>query len=298
MRHALKIKLAAAAAVAAVAVGPIALGQARLAAPPPQSAVEPRFVLVAPGERPYRAAGEFTREGRPVDAPLVTVRLRGSLAVMQRQVTAGEYAVCVAEGACPATGIASDPARPAVKVSWRDATAYARWLSAKTGRRYRLPTDEEWAFAAGTRWRDDAVAVSDTNDPARRWLARYDAEAAREEIDKEVRPVGAFGVNENGLADIAGNVWEWTDTCFRRVRLDAAGRESVASESFNCGVRVVAGRHRTYMSDFVRDPRSGGCAFGVPPSNLGFRLVRDDEEMPIASRMVAPILRALRADRG
>jgi formylglycine-generating enzyme required for sulfatase activity len=97
-------------------------------------------------------------------------------------------------------------------------------------------------------------------------------ESNRDDIDKAVKPVGAFGVNEHGLADMAGNVWEWTDTCYRRVALApgvASGRPTI-----NCGVRVVAGRHRSYMTDFIRDPRSGGCAVGIPPANLGFRLVR------------------------
>ena len=43
----------------------------------------------------------------------------------------------------------------------------------------------------------------------------------------------------------------------------------------NCGVHVVAGFHRTYMSNFIRDGKSGGCAIGLPPDNLGFRLVRE-----------------------
>ena len=87
-----------------------------------------------------------------------------------------------------------------------------------------------------------------------------------------MKPIGAFGVNEHGLADMAGNVWEWTDTCYRRVALDVGAASGRSTE--NCGVRVVAGRHRSYMTDFIRDPRSGGCAVGVPPANLGFRLVR------------------------
>jgi formylglycine-generating enzyme required for sulfatase activity len=41
--------------------------------------------------------------------------------------------------------------RPVVKVSWRDARAYAAWLSQETGEHYRLPTDEEWAHAAASR---------------------------------------------------------------------------------------------------------------------------------------------------
>jgi hypothetical protein len=40
-------------------------------------------------------------------------------------------------------------------------------------------------------------------------------------------------------------------------------------------VHAVEGFHRTYMSNFIRDGKSGGCAVGTPPDNLGFRLVRD-----------------------
>jgi integrase len=143
----------------------------------------------------------------------------------------------------------------------------------QTGRTYRLPTDEEWVFAAGDRFTDDAVADGDRRDPAKRWLDQYEMESARDSPDKDVRPVGWFGVNAHGLADMGGNVWEWTETCYRRAMLDGTGAETGAV-SVNCGVRVVAGRHRSYMTDFVRDARSGGCAVGVPPANLGFRLVR------------------------
>jgi formylglycine-generating enzyme required for sulfatase activity len=238
--------------------------------------LEPELVTVAAGTLRYRPAGEFTRAGRPLNTPFVMLRMR-PLTIMRRQVTAGEYGACVAEGACPSVA-ASDATLPVVKVSWRDATAYAAWVSYKTGKKFRLPTDDEWAFAAGSRWRDDALPEGDPNDPAKGWIARYEAEAARDNpTDRDVRPLGAFGVNENGLADLAGNIWEWTDTCYRRVQLDESGRET-GVPNVNCGVRVVAGRHRTYMTDFVRDPRSGGCAFGIPPANLGFRLVRETEK--------------------
>jgi hypothetical protein len=49
--------------------------------------------------------------------------------------------------------------------------------------------------------------------------------------------------------------------------------DKIASNSPNCGVRIVEGQHRAYVTDFIRDARAGGCAVGVPPDNLGFRLV-------------------------
>ena len=55
--------------------------------------------------------------------------------------------------------------------------------------------------------------------------------------------------------------------------------QPVGRGTVNCGVRIAEGRHRAYVVDFIRDARAGGCAAGVPPSNLGFRLVRDDKSV-------------------
>lgn len=234
---------------------------------------EPTLVELRPGTMLYRVAGDFTRAGRPAVAPLVTVRVAQPLAIMKRQVSGADYQRCVDERACkPLAGPGTDPDRPVVQVSWHDASDYARWLSRRTGASYRLPSDEEWAFAAGSRWRDDAVPI-DANDPSRRALARYQREAELKggSADAEPKPFGSFGANENGLLDLAGNVFEWTSTCFVRKALDNPDAAATA----HCGVRVVEGQHRTYMTDFVRDARSGGCAAGLPPTNLGFRLVRE-----------------------
>ena len=109
--------------------------------------------------------------------------------------------------------------------------------------------------------------------PALRWIANYRAEAARNRTaDPDPRPLGGFGANSNGIMDMSGNVWEWTDTCHRRVHVDAAG--NVVSEQPACTIRVLEGKHRAATSFFIRDAKSGGCSVGLPPDNLGFRLVR------------------------
>lgn len=264
----LKLKMAA---VAAALASPLAIPAVIDAADPAPADTD--LVRLPAGTISYRLPGEFTRAGRPADAPVEALKLDG-LAIMKRQVTTAEYQACVAAGACAALAPATQaaPDRPVVQVSWRDAQAYAGWLSRTAGAYWRLPTDAEWAYAAGDRFRDDALPETADPDPAKRWIARYEQESARErEADRKAQPVGHYGANDRGLLDVAGNVWEWTDTCYRRVALDAGGEETV-----NCGIRVVEGRHRSYMTDFIRDPRSGGCAVGTPPSNLGFRLVRDD----------------------
>lgn len=240
----------------------------------------------------YRADGEFYKNGYAVDGPMVEGRIAGELTIMKYQVTEGDYDRCVAAGACAPLDAASRNGddRPATGINFTDAEAYARWLSAETGHVWRLPTHEEIVYAAGKKFPDDALGIDpDSRNPALRWLADYERETRRKQAsDPAPKVIGHFGENEHGLADFAGNVWEWTTTCHRRVDLADGG--AVGQTVASCGVYVTVGQHRAPMSYFVRDPKSGGCAVGTPPANLGFRLVRDD-------RWYAPLLKRL-AERG
>ena len=112
---------------------------------------------------------------------------------------------------------------PATCIDWHDARAYAEWLSAKTGRAYRLPSEAEWEYAAkaGTNtlryWGDDPNAgcrYANLND--RRTQARYPLAWAGVNCNdgfEDVAPVGSLKPNAFGLYDMIGNVWEWAEDC-------------------------------------------------------------------------------------
>ncbi len=136
------------------------------------------------------------------------------------------------------------PEQPAVRVSWEQATAFCDWLSAKTGRRFSLPTEAQWEYAcrAGTTtplWYgavdadfsscanfSDAVHhsvyyphVPTIHPPWRPAETRYN------DGWRVAAPAGAFKPNPWGLHDMHGNVAEWT--CSNYNDGDEAGRRKV-----------------------------------------------------------------------
>ncbi len=239
----------------------------------PSGAPQAVAATLQPGWFAYRPLGDFESDGRTIDAPARATRLDAPLDVMVEPVSQAAYARCAAAAACPKLKAVEPAAEtlPVVGVSWLDATAYAEWYAAATGEDWRLPTDEEWAYAAAERFHGEPPIASG-DDFARRWLAKFDADAATARQSKAPQPFGHFGLNTRGVADLSGNVWEWTNSCYQRRALDAGGEARVLTR--NCRVRAIEGEHRMFMSDFIRDGVTGGCSVGPPPTNLGFRLVR------------------------
>ncbi len=139
--------------------------------------------------------------------------------------------------------------RPVINVSWADAVAYTKWLSAETGRRYRLPSEVEWEYAAraGT-----ATAYSWGNGIGRNRAncrgcgSRWD--------DRRTAPVGSFAPNGWGLHDVHGNVWEWTLDCWNESYREAPA-DGTAWERGDCSLRVMRG------GSLVSDPGSLRSAY-------------------------------------
>ena len=106
--------------------------------------------------------------------------------------------------------------QPIVGVSWYAARAYCLWLSMLSGEEYRLPTEQEWEWAAGGRREEPGKVLKvkeypwgDTPDPTPKYANYADNEGM-------TTPIGRYPYNgtPEGLYDMAGNVWEWIEDWF------------------------------------------------------------------------------------
>jgi len=164
-------------------------------------------------------------------------------------------------------GYEPDPSHPAVCVSWMDAVKYTAWLSRKTGKPYRLPTEVEWEFAARA-GRTDRFQTGPAMKPEA-------ANFRTKNIDRKpgLMPVGSFPANANGMHDVHGNVWEMTYDCASPKYLPE-GRPTEDAKA-NCTKRIVKGG--AWYSPVNQVGFSMRAAVGTDFANngIGFRIVRE-----------------------
>ncbi|MCC6825507.1 MAG: SUMF1/EgtB/PvdO family nonheme iron enzyme [Acidobacteria bacterium] len=94
---------------------------------------------------------------------------------------------------------------PVAYVSYNDAVAFAAWRSDRDGVTYRLPTEEEWEYAARNGAKDDLFPWGNTFDPNKAVMNVKNAEPSA--VDSK-----PSGKNVWGVVDLIGNVWEWTSS--------------------------------------------------------------------------------------
>ena len=123
-------------------------------------------------------------------------------------------------------GYAQDDRHPVACINRNDAEAYAKWLSRKTGKRYRLPTEAEWEYAArgNTRtsryWGDNPAKACGYANAADKTAQAQIQGATSWRVHEctdgfaYTAPVGSFKANAFGLSDMLGNVWEWTEDSY------------------------------------------------------------------------------------
>lgn len=164
----------------------------------PAQGREPQMVFVS-GGRFMMGDNAGDKDEKPVHQVVIK-----SFSIAKTETTVAQWAdFCAATGRrmpeAPWFGQKED--HPVVNVSWDDAVAYCFWLSEKTGKHYRLPTESEWEFAARGGMKSKGYIYSGADKP--------DSVAWFSGRSKGTMPVAQKLPNELGLFDMTGNVWEW-----------------------------------------------------------------------------------------
>ena len=242
----------------------------------PPVVVEPEMVLIQGG--PFQMgvnldeAKQFHDDDPAIDEtsfadamPRHEVNV-GSFYISKTEVTNRQYEEFLAEN--PGRGVVSDsdPNNPVAMVSWHDAKAYCEWLSKKTGKRYRLPTEAEWEKAARG---SDGRKFPWGDEPP-------DADFLKSQRSALTRPVGTTpsGATPDGLLDMAGNVAEWCS--------DWYSADYYKSEASQNPKGPGEGERKVVRGGSSKDPiilMHCAARFSRPPEttipDLGFRVVKE-----------------------
>jgi len=182
-------------------------------------------------------------------------------------------------------GFAQNDRHPVVCVNWGDARAYAEWLSKRTGKTYRLPSEAEREFVtrAGTTtpfWWGTSITPQQANyDGTRAYKGGGSTGAWR----KATVPVDTFKANSWGLYNVHGNVFEWTADCWNAENAgnpgDGSARTSIAAVVMDanrggCGGRMLRGGAWSDDPRELRSARRVGRPADLRGDRTGFRVAR------------------------
>ncbi|MDK9723584.1 MAG: formylglycine-generating enzyme family protein [Sterolibacteriaceae bacterium MAG5] len=209
-------------------------------------------------------AGSFTMgaAGQPKTSPPHAVALR-SFAIGRHEVTQGQWQAVM--GANPSRFAECGPECPVENISWHDAREFARRLSARTGKTYRLPSEAEWEYACRAGGGNDFCG-GDSAEP----VAWYGNEYGNP------HPVGRKQANAWGLHDMSGNVWEWTQDC-SHASYAGAPADGSAWETGECASRILRGGSWLSGPQYSRATLRFGFKPGFRAGDFGLRVVRDVE---------------------
>lgn len=279
----------------------------------------PEMLVIPPGAYTKGSPpGEAIREGTPErdtrnETPQEPVRVKEPFAMSVFEITQAQFGQFVSEagydpdwecitwdfeenewGARDTIWSWSDPGfnqeedHPVLCVSFTDAQAYVDWLSAKSGKRYRLLTDVEWEYVArdgtlSTRpWevitgpdRGEACAFANVTDLDMAEALNVDAEDPENHVFPcrdgyaLTAPVGSFPANSFGVHDILGNAWEWVEGCMYTAPEDGAEAEE------NCDERLIRGGAWQAKAWYVRPAKRDWAPFWLRSARVGLRVARD-----------------------
>ena len=206
------------------------------------------------------------------ERPAHSVTFDEPFAIAMFETTFDEWQACFDDGACgekmPDDHHWGMGSRPVINITWAEANTYVAWLSEKTGKTYRLPTEAEWEYAAragttGEFWWGDQVGKSKAN-----------CRDCGVKISHQSEPVDSFAANPWGLYNVHGNVWEWVQDCWNPTHVGAP-TDGTARLEGDCRQRVMRSGSWYYFSKNIRSAWRFKNDGRVKSYGIGFRVLRE-----------------------
>ncbi|EGV16239.1 Sulphatase-modifying factor protein [Thiocapsa marina 5811] len=227
------------------------------------------FWMGSPEDEPGRKSNEGPRHR-------VSIR---PFAIGKTAVTFKQYdAFCEATGRGTPIGGWGRGERPVTGVSWHEVTAYAHWLSTRTGKAYRLPSEAEWEYAAraGTQtpfWTGRCVHTDQANYCGK---SDYNGCGAKTGVFRwKTVPVGSLPANPWGLHEVHGNVDEWVQDCWHGNYVGAPADGSAWQENCVHAGRVLRGGSWSNDPRYLRVSNRHWANPGLRGDSSGVRLAQD-----------------------
>ncbi len=172
--------------------------------------------------------------------------------------------------------VAGGADHPVVHVAHADAAAFAAWAGKA------LPTEAEWEFAALGGRGGTEFAWGDELEPGGRhranvWQGRFPFENTGADGFEGTSPVGSYEADPYGLADMIGNVWEWTDDVWTPDRTGSPHRACCTPPGGGIVQRVIKGGSHLCAPNYCQRYRPAARqpqAVDSGTSHIGFRCVR------------------------
>ena len=241
----------------------------------------PEMVVVPAGSAlvgsPPQETARMPHEAAPSEAVIPA-----PLAIGRYDVTFDEWEACVAAGGCnnwlPGDFGWGRGRQPVIFVSWNDAHAYVAWLSAKTGKGYRLLSETEWEYAAR-----GCTTTACPNKPF--WfgsikpeIANYNSRYAYEGSPKGLSRRRAVAADEGppnpfGLFNMLGNVRQWVEDCWSGDPGPAPGAAAPRLGG-DCSERVTRGGSYDDKPQELRAAARSWQTAETRSQRIGFRVAR------------------------
>jgi formylglycine-generating enzyme required for sulfatase activity len=204
--------------------------------------------------------GDTFGDGRDDEKPVHEVCV-SDFSIGKYEVTQGQWQKIM--GSNPSSFSSCGEDCPVENVSWDAAQAFIQILSTKSGKKYRLPTEAEWEYAARSGGKQEKYSGGGDID-AVAWSSRNSG--------RQTHPVGRKQANGLGVYDMSGNVWEWVNDWYHRDYYEKSLRDNPQGPTTG-SYRVNRG------GSWYADPASVRASVrysdvpGLRYYSLGFRLV-------------------------